>query len=76
MYYSAITTADPTGATHCVGVATSSTVQGPYTGQADSLICPLSTGGAIDAAGYVDSDGSRYIVYKVDGNSIGNVSFP
>jgi beta-xylosidase len=27
-------------------------------------------GGAIDASGFQDSDGSRYIVYKVDGNSL------
>jgi hypothetical protein len=27
-------------------------------------------GGAIDAAGFQDVDGSRYVVYKVDGNSL------
>ena len=30
-----------------------------------------SQGGAIDAAGFTDSDGSLYVVYKVDGNSLG-----
>ena len=30
-----------------------------------------SQGGAIDAAGFADSDGSLYVVYKVDGNSLG-----
>lgn len=35
------------------------------------MICPLSQGGAIDASGY-DDNGQRYVVYKVDGNSIGH----
>ena len=29
-------------------------------------------GGAIDPSGFRDADGSRYVVYKVDGNSVGN----
>ncbi|KAK4540973.1 hypothetical protein LTR36_008481 [Oleoguttula mirabilis] len=70
MYYSASTTSDTSK--HCVGAATASTVTGPYTAVGSSaLICPLSQGGAIDAAGY-DDNGERYIVYKVDGNSIGH----
>ena len=32
----------------------------------------LRQGGAIDPAGFSDSDGSRYVVYKVDGNNIGH----
>jgi len=35
------------------------------------LICPLSQGGAIDSSGFNDN-GTRYIVYKIDGNSIGH----
>ena len=70
MYYSATTASDT--AKHCVGAATSKTVTGPYTPVGSTaLICPLSQGGAIDASGYNDN-GSRYIVYKIDGNSIGN----
>ncbi|CAK3836146.1 glycoside hydrolase family 43 [Lecanosticta acicola] len=69
MYYSATTTSDNTK--HCVAAATSSTVQGPYTPQSGTLFCPLAKGGAIDPAGFNDN-GQRYIVYKVDGNSIGN----
>ena len=30
-----------------------------------------SKGGAIDSAGFADSDGSLYVVYKVDGNNLG-----
>lgn len=70
MYYSASTKADT--AKHCVGAAKASSVTGPYTPIGSSaLICPLSKGGAIDASGYNDN-GKRYIIYKVDGNSIGH----
>ncbi|KAI5246613.1 Arabinanase/levansucrase/invertase [Aureobasidium subglaciale] len=71
MYYSATTAARPDGSKHCVGAATSPSILGPYTGLPDALFCPLSKGGAIDAAGFKDRDGRRYVVYKVDGNSQG-----
>ncbi|KAG9579627.1 glycoside hydrolase family 43 protein, partial [Aureobasidium melanogenum] len=72
MYYSATAAARPDGSKHCVGAATSPTILGPYTGLADALFCPLSRGGAIDASGFKDRNGKRYVVYKVDGNSIGH----
>ncbi|KAK3309455.1 glycosyl hydrolase [Chaetomium strumarium] len=57
---------------HCVGAATAENITGPYTAQAEPLICPLDEGGAIDAAGFRDeSDGSRWVVYKVDGSAKG-----
>jgi len=72
LYFAATTTADSSGAFHCIGAATASNVIGPYTAREDSLLCPLSNGGAIDPAGFQDADGNRYIVYKVDGNSLGH----
>ncbi|KAK3638140.1 hypothetical protein LTR22_017952 [Elasticomyces elasticus] len=70
MYYAATTKSDTTK--HCVGAATASSVTGPYTPVGSTaLICPLAQGGAIDAAGFYDN-GKRYIVYKVDGSSIGH----
>jgi beta-xylosidase len=72
MYYSATAAARPDGSKHCVGAATSPTILGPYTALAEALFCPLSRGGAIDASGFKDRDGKRYVVYKVDGNSIGH----
>lgn len=40
---------------HCVGAATSRSVTGPYVATSDEpLFCPLSQGGAIDAAGFKD----------------------
>lgn len=57
---------------HCVGAAISKTVMGPYTPLPEPLACPLVQGGAIDPDGFMDVDGSRYLIYKVDGNSLNN----
>ena len=69
MYYSAQTN---DGSTHCVGVATATSPSGPYEPATTSIACPASQGGAIDANGFQDADGSNYVVYKIDGNSIGH----
>ena len=68
LYYSAPPRTEPSK--HCVGTATSKNVTGPYTPAAQPLICPLDQGGAIDPEGYKDADGTRYVIYKVDGNSM------
>ncbi|KAI9662247.1 MAG: hypothetical protein M1821_008413 [Bathelium mastoideum] len=102
MYFSAATTKDP--AHHCVGAATSQTLNGPFDPLPSPLFCPLEQGGAIDPSGFKDWDqigdwtdpggnyedtqdrnswtnptysqggsgGTRYVTYKVDGNSLGN----
>ncbi|KAK4190677.1 family 43 putative glycoside hydrolase [Podospora australis] len=58
---------------HCVGAATASSVLGPYTPLAEPFACPLDEGGAIDPSGFLDPvSGKRYVVYKIDGNSLGN----
>lgn len=67
MYFSAASSADNTK--HCVGVATSSSITGPYTPEENPLACPLSQGGAIDPNGFKDQ-GNHYVVYKIDGNSL------
>jgi len=71
LYYAATYAASP--GQHCVGAALSSSILGPYSPYSEPLFCPLSAGGAIDPDGYKDPvSGQRYIVYKVDGNSIGH----
>ena len=42
---------------------------GPYTPQAQPIVCPIDKGGAIDPEGFQDADGTRYLLWKVDGNS-------
>ena len=43
---------------------------GPYQPLDSPLACPLDQGGAIDSSGFIDSDGSLWVVYKIDGNSL------
>ncbi|KAK5165219.1 uncharacterized protein LTR77_009317 [Saxophila tyrrhenica] len=59
---------------HCLGYATSKTVEGPYYPDSpEPWICHASQGGAIDPSGYHDQrTNKRYVVYKVDGNAIGH----
>jgi len=53
----------------CIGVATSADPAGPFTPVGDDmLVCPVVDGGAIDASTFVDRDGTRYLLYKNDGN--------
>lgn len=73
MYFTAASKTNT--AIHCLGVATASTVLGPYTptDMTSPWACPYTAGGAIDPAGYYDpSTNTRWVVYKVDGNSIGH----
>src|SRR5690349_4399593 len=59
----------------CIGVATATAPRGPFTpAGTDPLICPLALGGAIDANTFVDRDGTRYLVWKNDGNAVGKPS--
>ncbi|GKZ21292.1 hypothetical protein AbraIFM66951_000820 [Aspergillus brasiliensis] len=59
---------------HCIGTAVSESTDpsGPYIPNPTPLSCRLDQGGSIDASGFLDKDGTRYVVFKVDGNSIGN----
>jgi beta-xylosidase len=71
MYFSAAHRDQPYK--HCVGAAKSSTIEGPYDSVTDTpLACPLELGGAIDASSFQDDDGSRWMLYKDDGNAVGS----
>ncbi|KAL8383155.1 hypothetical protein RB595_006760 [Gaeumannomyces hyphopodioides] len=72
MYYSGELAADR--ARHCIGAATSQgSIRGPFRPMASPLACHVDVGGAIDPSGFLDeATGRRYVVYKVDGNSIGH----
>lgn len=70
MYYSGQLASDH--AHHCIGVATADNITGPWTANDEPWICDMARGGSIDPSGFRDEDtGRRYVVYKVDGNSIG-----
>ncbi|MFC9693423.1 glycoside hydrolase family 43 protein [Kribbella sp. NPDC056951] len=59
----------------CIGVALANSPLGPfvpYGGQ--PLICTTSIGGAIDANTFLASNGTRWLMWKNDGNAIGQSS--
>ncbi|MBA3943053.1 MAG: family 43 glycosylhydrolase [Herpetosiphonaceae bacterium] len=56
----------------CIGAATADTPEGPFTSSNPKpLICQLEQGGSIDPESFTDNDGSRYVVWKNDGNCCG-----
>lgn len=55
-----------------VGVATGDSPAGPFTSTAIApLIDQHGMGGSIDPSGFIDEDGTRYLVWKNDGNCCG-----
>ncbi|CAL5867202.1 uncharacterized protein PFLUO_LOCUS1415 [Penicillium psychrofluorescens] len=70
MYYSGDAASDSPH--HCVGTAIADAPAGPYVPSDTPLSCRLDQGGSIDPSGFLDSTGTRYVVFKVDGNSIGH----
>ncbi|PIL25288.1 hypothetical protein GSI_13177 [Ganoderma sinense ZZ0214-1] len=70
MYYTARRSSGPSN-DHCIGIATATSPAGPFTPNTSPLICDLDNGGAIDASGFEAPGGGLYILWKVDGNSIG-----
>ena len=56
----------------CIGAATSEKPEGPFSSSADKpIICQADVGGSIDPASFVDEDGTRYVLWKNDGNCCG-----
>lgn len=76
MYFAALLR-NHTPLSHCIGIATSSRPEGPFTPVGKSpLICQTSLGGDIDAVVFTDLHGPRgkahpyYMVWKSDNNNI------
>lgn len=66
------TVADRASGRQCVAVAVAAQPAGPYTAHGDGpLICQADLGGSIDASPFRDADGSLYLLWKNDGNAIG-----
>lgn len=61
---------------HCVAAALGSSPLGPFTAPSAPFICDEDGGGIIDISGFQDIDGTRYVVYKVDGSAIDSDSTP
>lgn len=57
---------------YCLGVAVAASPLGPYVPAEEPWACAEEEGGIIDPSGFLDPvTGRRYVVYKIDGNSIG-----
>jgi arabinan endo-1,5-alpha-L-arabinosidase len=55
-----------------IGVATSTQPAGPYSPRGPApLVADFSQGGAIDPSVFSDSDGTQYLLWKNDGNAVG-----
>ncbi|RIQ11052.1 glycoside hydrolase family 43 [Jiangella rhizosphaerae] len=69
LYYTALGTAS---GRQCVGRAVASSPSGPFVDDSpEPLICQAGEGGSIDASPFTDADGTRYLLWKNDGNAIG-----
>lgn len=73
MYYTAALKSHPR--IHCLSYATAKKITDPFVDTSTKpWLCPRLQGGAIDVAGFTDehNDNRRYVVYKIDGNALGN----
>ena len=71
LYYTALFGAS---GVQCIGVATASKPEGPYTdAHAGPLVCQFDHGGSIDPSPYLDSTGSWWLTWKSDDNAIGAI---
>ncbi|NVB80262.1 MAG: family 43 glycosylhydrolase [Kofleriaceae bacterium] len=52
-----------------IGAASATSIEGPYTDRGGPLV--EHPQGVIDASFFRDSDGTNYLLYKIDGNSVG-----
>ncbi|MDT8306131.1 MAG: glycoside hydrolase family 43 protein [Anaerolineae bacterium] len=60
------------GGIQCIGVATGKAPEGRFAPVGDApLVCQQDEGGSIDPATFGAGDGSRYLLWKNDGNSRG-----
>lgn len=70
LYYSA------NGGGQCVGRAVARRPLGPFVDRwREPLVCQRDEGGSIDASPFRDTDGTLWLVWKNDGNSIGHRTF-
>jgi beta-xylosidase len=66
LYYTA------NGGSQCVGRAVAKAPQGPFVDRwPQPLVCQRLEGGSIDPSPFRDDDGSLYLTWKNDGNSLG-----
>jgi beta-xylosidase len=56
----------------CITVALANRPEGPFVdGSTKPLVCQAELGGSIDATPFIDADGTKYLIWKNDGNCCG-----
>jgi beta-xylosidase len=69
LYY---TVADGASGRQCIGRAVAGSPAGPYRDDSSApLVCQPQLGGSIDASPFRDTDGSLWLLWKNDGNAVG-----
>ena len=69
MYY---TGRDVQAGKQCLSTATATAPEGPFVDESDApLLCQVELGGSIDPYPFVAGDGTRYLLWKNDGNCCG-----
>ncbi|WP_394279846.1 glycoside hydrolase family 43 protein [Microbacterium sp.] len=68
-YVMYVTAQDTASERQCIGVAVAGSLDEDFAPVGEEpLVCPVDAGGAIDAATFDDADGTRYLLWKTDGN--------
>lgn len=63
---------EPKSDSQCIGMATSGSANGPFVStETKPMICDTREGGDIDPSTFTDTDGTRYLLWKNDGNCCG-----
>jgi arabinan endo-1,5-alpha-L-arabinosidase len=71
-YLMYVTAQDTASGRQCIGVASAASLDDDFVAASDApLVCPVEEGGAIDASTFDDADGTRYLLWKTDGNCCG-----
>jgi beta-xylosidase len=70
LYYTA------NGGSQCVGRAVAQKPEGPFVDESkEPLVCQRAEGGSIDASPFRDDDGRLYLLWKNDGNALGQTTY-
>jgi beta-xylosidase len=60
------------GVSHCITLAVGAVPEGPFVDSSTKpLVCQGELGGSIDATPFVDADGTKFLIWKNDGNCCG-----
>jgi hypothetical protein len=76
MYYAAVVAGPgPGSGEDCISVATATQPQGPFVDSSTApLVCQTNLDGSIDPDAFVDADGTPYLIWKSNGQLIGQAA--